>query len=96
MPLSVYVVPSPKMMVLLILVFLSTGRIPVCSLLSNYCTMTINLGFFPSFLMQVYYNFNPIFMLAEPFMLASAFFLFFMACVAYLHIDLSIRKSQSV
>lgn len=41
---------------------------------------------------QVYYNFNPIFMLAEPFMLASVFFFFFMACVAYLHIDLSIRK----
>uniref|UniRef100_A0A5B7B7X1 Dolichyl-diphosphooligosaccharide--protein glycosyltransferase subunit 1 n=1 Tax=Davidia involucrata TaxID=16924 RepID=A0A5B7B7X1_DAVIN len=41
---------------------------------------------------QVYYNFNPIFMLAEPMMLASAFFLFFMACVAYLHVDLSIRK----
>ncbi|OVA18065.1 Ribophorin I [Macleaya cordata] len=42
---------------------------------------------------QVYYKFNPIFMLAEPFMLVSVFFLFFVACVAYLHIDLSIRKS---
>ncbi|XVE68877.1 hypothetical protein DITRI_Ditri09bG0104800 [Diplodiscus trichospermus] len=41
---------------------------------------------------QVYYIFKPIFMLAEPLMLASAFFLFFVACVAYLHIDLSIRK----
>ncbi|KAK8643358.1 hypothetical protein V6N13_012660 [Hibiscus sabdariffa] len=41
---------------------------------------------------QVYYTFKPIFMLAEPLMLASAFFLFFVACVAYLHIDLSIRK----
>ncbi|GMP22641.1 hypothetical protein CsSME_00000569 [Camellia sinensis var. sinensis] len=41
---------------------------------------------------QVYYNFNPIFMLAEPLMLASVFFFFFVACVAYLHIDLSIRK----
>ncbi|KAH9703796.1 Dolichyl-diphosphooligosaccharide--protein glycosyltransferase subunit 1B [Citrus sinensis] len=41
---------------------------------------------------QVYYTFKPIFMLAEPMMLASAFFLFFMACVAYLHVDLSIRK----
>ncbi|KAF9676675.1 hypothetical protein SADUNF_Sadunf08G0027700 [Salix dunnii] len=41
---------------------------------------------------QVYYTFKPIFMLAEPLMLASVFFLFFMACVAYLHIDLSIRK----
>ncbi|XVF23621.1 hypothetical protein REPUB_Repub13aG0055300 [Reevesia pubescens] len=41
---------------------------------------------------QVYYTFKPIFMLAEPLMLASAFFLFFVACVAYLHVDLSIRK----
>lgn len=41
---------------------------------------------------QVYYTFNPIFMLAEPLMLASVFFLFFVACLAYLHIDLSIRK----
>ncbi|KAG5075393.1 hypothetical protein JHK84_056624 [Glycine max] len=40
----------------------------------------------------VYYRFNPIFMLAEPLMLVSAFFLFFVASVAYLHIDLSIRK----
>ncbi|KAK9283982.1 hypothetical protein L1049_012240 [Liquidambar formosana] len=41
---------------------------------------------------QVYYKFNPIFMLAEPLMLVSAFFLCFMSYVAYLHIDLSIRK----
>ncbi|KAL2539775.1 Dolichyl-diphosphooligosaccharide--protein glycosyltransferase subunit 1B [Abeliophyllum distichum] len=41
---------------------------------------------------QVYYNFNPMFMLAEPLMLVSAFFLFFVACIAYLHVDLSIRK----
>ncbi|XP_072972760.1 dolichyl-diphosphooligosaccharide--protein glycosyltransferase subunit 1B [Typha angustifolia] len=41
---------------------------------------------------QVYYDFNPIFMLAEPLMLVSAVFLFFIACIAYLHIDLSIRK----
>ncbi|KAK3232438.1 hypothetical protein Dsin_004319 [Dipteronia sinensis] len=41
---------------------------------------------------QVYYTFNPIFMLAEPLMLASAFFLLFVACLAYLHVDLSIRK----
>ncbi|MBA0696927.1 hypothetical protein Goari_003444, partial [Gossypium aridum] len=39
---------------------------------------------------QVYYTFKPIFMLAEPLMLASAFFMFFVACVAYIHIDLSI------
>lgn len=42
---------------------------------------------------QVYYTFNPIFMLAEPLMLISAFFCFFLVCVAYLHVDLSIRKS---
>ncbi|KAL5569330.1 hypothetical protein UlMin_025905 [Ulmus minor] len=41
---------------------------------------------------QVHYNFNPIFMLAEPLMLVVAFFLFFVASVAYIHIDLSIRK----
>eukprot|EP00262_Sarcandra_glabra_P007231 TRINITY_DN19908_c0_g1_i1.p1 TRINITY_DN19908_c0_g1~~TRINITY_DN19908_c0_g1_i1.p1 ORF type:complete len:475 (+),score=65.80 TRINITY_DN19908_c0_g1_i1:23-1426(+) len=41
---------------------------------------------------QVYYKFNLIFMLVEPLILASVFFLFFMACIAYLHIDLSIRK----
>uniref|UniRef100_A0A0E0DKE2 Dolichyl-diphosphooligosaccharide--protein glycosyltransferase subunit 1 n=1 Tax=Oryza meridionalis TaxID=40149 RepID=A0A0E0DKE2_9ORYZ len=42
---------------------------------------------------QVYYEFNPIFMLAEPLMLISAVFLFFVACIAYLHMDLSIGKS---
>ncbi|KAI9124574.1 hypothetical protein K1719_004496 [Acacia pycnantha] len=41
---------------------------------------------------QVHYSFNPIFMLAEPLMLVSAFFLFFVAAVSYLHLDLSIRK----
>ncbi|KAI3923079.1 hypothetical protein MKW92_031775 [Papaver armeniacum] len=41
---------------------------------------------------QVYYNFNPIFMLAEPFMLVSVFFLFFVACVTYLHMDISIHE----
>ncbi|TYH51250.1 hypothetical protein ES332_D10G259700v1 [Gossypium tomentosum] len=41
---------------------------------------------------QVYYSFKPIFMLAESLMLASAFFMLFVACVAYIHIDLSIRK----
>lgn len=43
---------------------------------------------------QVYYDFNPISMLAEPLMLVSVFFLFFIACIAYLHMDLSIRKSS--
>ncbi|XP_010554543.1 PREDICTED: dolichyl-diphosphooligosaccharide--protein glycosyltransferase subunit 1B-like [Tarenaya hassleriana] len=39
---------------------------------------------------QVYYSFKPMFMLAEPFMLVSAFFMFFVACLAYIHIDLTI------
>jgi oligosaccharyltransferase complex subunit alpha (ribophorin I) len=43
---------------------------------------------------QVHYEFNPIFMLAEPLMLISAMFLFFVACIAYLRMDLSIRKSS--
>ncbi|KAL3523462.1 hypothetical protein ACH5RR_016296 [Cinchona calisaya] len=42
---------------------------------------------------QVHYKFNPIFMLAEPLMLVAAFFLFFVASIAYLHMDLAIRKS---
>ncbi|KAM7493260.1 hypothetical protein LguiB_027869 [Lonicera macranthoides] len=41
---------------------------------------------------QVYYNFHPLFMLAEPLMLTSVFFLLFISCVAYLHMDISIRK----
>ncbi|KAF7820140.1 dolichyl-diphosphooligosaccharide--protein glycosyltransferase subunit 1B [Senna tora] len=41
---------------------------------------------------QVHYSFNPIFMLAEPLMLVSAFFLFFVTAITYLHLDLSIRK----
>lgn len=43
---------------------------------------------------QVYYDFNPIFMFAEPLMLISAVFLFFVACIAYVHVDLSIGKSS--
>ncbi|KAG9445615.1 hypothetical protein H6P81_011743 [Aristolochia fimbriata] len=42
---------------------------------------------------QVYYKFNKIFMLAEPLMLISAFFFLFITCIAYQHIDLSVRKS---
>ncbi|OAY45876.1 hypothetical protein MANES_07G099100v8 [Manihot esculenta] len=41
---------------------------------------------------QVYYSFNQMVVLAEPLMLVSAFFFLFVACVAYLHIDLSIHK----
>ncbi|GJN25903.1 hypothetical protein PR202_gb13789 [Eleusine coracana subsp. coracana] len=43
---------------------------------------------------QVHYEFNPIFMLAEPLMLIFAVFLFFVACIAYLHMDLSIGKAS--
>ncbi|KAL8533124.1 hypothetical protein ACS0TY_009392 [Phlomoides rotata] len=43
---------------------------------------------------QVHYKFNPIYMLAEPLMLVSAFFLFFVTSIAYLHIDLSLRKKN--
>ncbi|CAN0909235.1 Dolichyl-diphosphooligosaccharide--protein glycosyltransferase subunit 1B [Linum grandiflorum] len=41
---------------------------------------------------QAYYTFNPVFMLAEPLMLVSVVFFLFLSCVAYLHMDLSIRK----
>lgn len=41
---------------------------------------------------QVYYDFHPMFMLAEPLMLTSVFFFLFVAAVAYLHMDISIRK----
>ena len=45
--------------------------------------------------MQVYYEFSPIFMLAEPLMLVTAVLLLFAACIVYLHTDLSIAKSQA-
>ncbi|KAG2261672.1 hypothetical protein Bca4012_013622 [Brassica carinata] len=41
---------------------------------------------------QVYYTFKPIYMLAEPLMLVSAFFSVFVASLAYVHIDLNIVK----
>ncbi|XP_071706872.1 dolichyl-diphosphooligosaccharide--protein glycosyltransferase subunit 1B [Rutidosis leptorrhynchoides] len=41
---------------------------------------------------QVYYDFHPMFMLAEPLMLTSVFFFLFVAALAYLHMDISIRK----
>ncbi|VFQ78823.1 unnamed protein product [Cuscuta campestris] len=44
---------------------------------------------------QVYYQFSPIFMLAEPLMLTGAFLLFFFAFVTYLQMDLSIRKIKN-
>lgn len=44
---------------------------------------------------EVYYDFNPAFMLVEPLILITVFFLFFLACIAYLHADLSIQKYKS-
>ncbi|KDP36760.1 hypothetical protein JCGZ_08051 [Jatropha curcas] len=44
---------------------------------------------------QVYYRFNKLLMLQEPFMLISGFFLFFVACIVYVHVDLSISKSSA-
>ncbi|KAH0924044.1 hypothetical protein HID58_024062 [Brassica napus] len=41
---------------------------------------------------QVYYTFKPIYMLAEPLMLVSAFFFVFVTSLAYVHIDLNIVK----
>ncbi|KAD7480013.1 hypothetical protein E3N88_03149 [Mikania micrantha] len=43
-------------------------------------------------LFQVYYDFHPMFMLAEPLMLTSVFFFLFVAALAYIHMDISIRK----
>ncbi|XP_021771023.1 dolichyl-diphosphooligosaccharide--protein glycosyltransferase subunit 1B-like [Chenopodium quinoa] len=44
---------------------------------------------------QVYYDFNPAFMLVEPLILVSIFTLFFLACIAYLHGDISIHKQKT-
>ncbi|KAL2897672.1 Dolichyl-diphosphooligosaccharide--protein glycosyltransferase subunit 1B [Bienertia sinuspersici] len=44
---------------------------------------------------EVVYDFNPAFMLAEPLILVSVFFVFFLACIAYLHGDLSIQKYKT-
>ncbi|KAK9061264.1 hypothetical protein SSX86_018444 [Deinandra increscens subsp. villosa] len=43
-------------------------------------------------LFQVYYDFHPMFMLAEPLMLTSVFFFLFVAALAYIHMDISIKK----
>ncbi|KAF3791262.1 Dolichyl-diphosphooligosaccharide--protein glycosyltransferase subunit 1A [Nymphaea thermarum] len=44
---------------------------------------------------QVYYKFNCLSMLQEPLMLISGFFLFFIACIVFKHMDISISKSSS-
>lgn len=69
----------------------------VLMLKNKYLTDTgtgINLFILTVLWLQVYYDFNPIFMFAEPLMLISAVFLFFVACIAYVHVDLSIGKSS--
>ncbi|KAK1653385.1 hypothetical protein QYE76_071190 [Lolium multiflorum] len=43
---------------------------------------------------QVYYKFNNISLLIEPMMLIIGFFLLFVACIAYMHTDMSISKSS--
>ncbi|KAF3446921.1 hypothetical protein FNV43_RR12101 [Rhamnella rubrinervis] len=44
---------------------------------------------------QVYYKFNSFAMLWEPLMLISGFFFFFVACIVYMHADMSISKSSA-
>lgn len=44
--------------------------------------------------MQVYYKFNNISLLIEPMMLITGFFLLFVACIAYMHTDMSISKNS--
>ncbi|XP_072079132.1 dolichyl-diphosphooligosaccharide--protein glycosyltransferase subunit 1A-like [Arachis hypogaea] len=44
---------------------------------------------------QVYYKFNSLSMLREPLMLIFGFFFLFVACIVYMHADLSISKSSA-
>ncbi|KAJ6736557.1 DOLICHYL-DIPHOSPHOOLIGOSACCHARIDE--PROTEIN GLYCOSYLTRANSFERASE SUBUNIT 1 [Salix viminalis] len=44
---------------------------------------------------QVYYRFNKLSMLREPFMLISGFFILFVSCILYMHVDMSISKSSA-
>jgi oligosaccharyltransferase complex subunit alpha (ribophorin I) len=46
-------------------------------------------------LLQLYFKFNTIAMLAEPLMLVAGFFLFFVSCIAYARFDFSISKSSA-
>ncbi|KAG6644769.1 dolichyl-diphosphooligosaccharide--protein glycosyltransferase subunit 1A-like isoform X3 [Carya illinoinensis] len=43
---------------------------------------------------QVYYKFSSLSMFGEPLMLISGFFFLFVACIIYMHADLSISKSS--
>ncbi|KAG0475986.1 hypothetical protein HPP92_012827 [Vanilla planifolia] len=44
---------------------------------------------------QVYYTFNNLSLLWEPLMLIFGFFLLFVACIVYMHADISISKSSA-
>lgn len=44
---------------------------------------------------QVYYKFNNISLLREPLMLICGFFFLFIACIVYMHSDMSISKSSA-
>ncbi|KAK9271402.1 hypothetical protein L1049_026992 [Liquidambar formosana] len=44
---------------------------------------------------QVYYKFNNLSLLREPLMLISGFFFLFVACIVYMHVDMSISKSSA-
>ncbi|MED6179647.1 Dolichyl-diphosphooligosaccharide--protein glycosyltransferase subunit 1A [Stylosanthes scabra] len=44
---------------------------------------------------QVYYKFNSLSMLREPLMLIFGFFSLFVACIVYMHADMSISKSSA-
>ncbi|XVE94380.1 hypothetical protein REPUB_Repub02eG0003700 [Reevesia pubescens] len=44
---------------------------------------------------QVYYKFNKLSMLREPLMLISGIFFLFVACIVYMHADISISKSSA-
>ncbi|CAL5383319.1 unnamed protein product [Camellia sinensis] len=44
---------------------------------------------------QVYYKFNNLSLLREPLMLISGFFFLFVACIVYMHADLTISKSSA-
>lgn len=47
------------------------------------------------FVVQVYYKFNNLALLQEPLMLIFGFFIFFVACIVYMHTDMSISKSSA-
>eukprot|EP00262_Sarcandra_glabra_P010035 TRINITY_DN24899_c0_g1_i1.p1 TRINITY_DN24899_c0_g1~~TRINITY_DN24899_c0_g1_i1.p1 ORF type:complete len:612 (+),score=112.75 TRINITY_DN24899_c0_g1_i1:146-1981(+) len=44
---------------------------------------------------QVYYKFNNLSLLTEPVMLIAGFFFLFVACIVYMHADMSISKSSA-